>query len=251
MSPPRGQAPSDGKRIALVVGGSRGIGRAIALRLARSGFDLWVTYHGNREAAEQVAALVTEVGRECTLLRFDVASFEETREALQARAEERAPDVVVYNSGITRDKLVVWMSEDDWTQVLATNLTGFYNVTRAVLFSMLRARRGRIVAISSLAGQIGNAGQMNYAASKAGLIGAAKALALEVGKRNILVNVVSPGFVETDMTAGLDLANMAQLVPLQRVGTVEDVASVVQFLCCEEHMYIHGQVIAVNGGMST
>lgn len=251
MSRPRRQAPSDGKRIALVVGGSRGIGRAIALRLARSGFDLWLTYHGNHEAAEQVAALVTAEGRECTLLRFDVASFEETREALQARAEERAPDVVVYNSGVTRDKLVVWMSEEDWTRVLATNLTGFFNVTRAVLFSMLRARRGRIVAISSLAGQIGNAGQMNYAASKAGLIGAAKALALEVGKRNILVNVVSPGFVETDMTAGLDLAQMAKLVPVQRVGTVEDVASVVQFLCCEEHMYIHGQVIAVNGGMST
>jgi 3-oxoacyl-[acyl-carrier protein] reductase len=251
MARARRQTPSDGKRIALVVGGSRGIGRAIALRLARSGFDLWLTYHGNREAAEQVAALVVEAGRECTLLQFDVASFEATHEALQARAEERAPDVVVYNSGITRDKLVVWMSEDDWNRVLATNLTGFYNVTRAVLFSMIRARRGRIVAISSLAGQIGNAGQMNYAASKAGLIGAAKALALEVGKRNILVNVVSPGFVETDMTAGIDLQHMAQLVPLQRIGTVEDVAAVVNFLCCEEHMYIHGQVIGVNGGMAT
>jgi len=251
MSPPRRQAPSDGKRVALVVGGSRGIGRAIALRLARSGFDLWLTYHGSREAAEEVAALVAGMGRECTLLRFDVASFAETTGALQARAEERAPDVVVYNSGITRDKLVVWMSEDDWSQVIATNLTGFYNVTRAVLFSMLRARRGRIVAISSLAGQVGNAGQMNYAASKAGLIGAVKALALEVGKRNILVNAVSPGFIETDMTAGIDLAHMAQLVPLQRIGTVEDVASVVQFLCCEEHMYIHGQIIPVNGGMST
>jgi 3-oxoacyl-[acyl-carrier protein] reductase len=251
MAPARRQVPSDGKRIALVVGGSRGIGRAIALRLARSGFDLWLTYHGNREAAEQVAATAGESGRECTLLRFDVGSFEETREALQARAEERAPDVVVYNSGITRDKLVVWMTEEDWSSVLSTNLNGFYNVTRAVLFSMIRARRGRIVAISSLAGQIGNAGQMNYAASKAGLIGAAKALALEVGKRNILVNVVSPGFVETDMTAGIDLQHMAQLVPLQRIGTVEDVAAVVNFLCCEEHMYIHGQVIGVNGGMAT
>lgn len=251
MARARRRKQDDGKRVALVVGGSRGIGRAIALRLARSGFDLWLTYRGSQDAAESVASEATEMGRECVLLKFDVSSFEETRDALQARAEERAPDVVVYNSGITRDKLLIWMGEEDWSDVLSTNLDGFYNVTRAVLFSMIRARSGRIVAISSLAGQTGNAGQMNYAASKAGLIGAAKALALEVGKRNILVNVVAPGFVETDMTQEVDLEHMAALVPLQRVGTVDDVASVVNFLCTEENMYIHGQVIGVNGGMAT
>lgn len=251
MARARRRKKDDGKRIALVVGGSRGIGRAIARRLARSGFDLWLTYHGSHDAAAAVAAEVAELGRECTLVRFDVRSFDATREALAPLAEERAPDVVVYNSGITRDKLVIWMSEEDWSDVVSTNLDGFYNVTRAVLFSMIRARGGRIVAISSLAGQTGNAGQMNYAASKAGLIGAAKALALEVGKRNILVNVVAPGFVETDMTGEVDLDHMAALVPLQRIGTVDDIASVVNFLCAEENMYIHGQVIGVNGGMAT
>lgn len=251
MTRARRQEPSDGKRIALVVGGSRGIGRAIALRLARSGFDLWLSFRESREAAEQVAREVSDLGRNCELLRFDVRSFQETADALQSRAQERAPDAVVYNSGVTRDKLLVWMTEEDWRTVLSTNLDGFYNVTRAVVFPMIRARRGRIVAISSVAGQVGNAGQMNYAASKAGLIGAAKALALEVGKRNILVNVVAPGFIETDMTAGLDLEQMASMVPIQRIGTAEDVAAVVDFLCREEHMYIHGQVIGVNGGLAT
>lgn len=251
MARVRHRAPADGKKIALVVGGSRGIGRAIALRLARSGFDIWLTYYGSREKAEKVSEEITTLGRECALLRFDVSSFEATNEALQERSEERAPDVVIYNSGITRDKLLMGMKEEDWDDVVATNLKGFYNVTRSVIFSMVRARAGRIVAISSLAGQTGNAGQMNYAASKAGLIGAAKSLALEVGKRNILVNVVAPGFVETDMTEGVDLAHMAELVPIRRIGTVEDVASIVDYLSSEENMYIHGQVIAVNGGMAT
>lgn len=238
----------DGK-IALVVGGSRGIGRAIALRLAQSGFDIWLTYRGNHSAANQVKESIEGMGRCCETLSFDVSSYEETRAALEGRAEERPPDVVVYNAGITRDNLLIWMTKEEWDAVLSTNLDGFYNVTRSVLFSMLRVRRGRIVTIASASGQIGQPGQMNYSASKAGLIGASKALAREVGKRNIIVNVVAPGFIETDMTEDLPKDKILPLIPLQRIGKPDDVASVVDFMCSEENMYIHGQVIGVNGGL--
>jgi 3-oxoacyl-[acyl-carrier protein] reductase len=142
------------------------------------------------------------------------------------------------------------MAKEEWDSVLSTNLDGFYNVTRTVLFSMLAAKKGRIIVISSASGQIGQAGQVNYSASKAGLIGAAKALAREVGKKNILVNVVAPGFIETEMTAKFPREQILPLIPLNRLGSAEDVASVVNFLCTEEHMYIHGQVIGVNGGLA-
>lgn len=235
--------------IALVIGGSRGIGRSIALRLARSGFDIWLTYKQNTAAADVVRAEIEAMGRACELIAFDVSSFEETAAALQPRLDLTVPSVLVYNSGITRDNLMAMMKKDEWDAVLATNLGGFFNVTRPVIFSMLRARKGRVVIISSASGQTGQAGQVNYSASKAGLIGAAKALAREVGKRNILVNVVAPGFIETDMTAHIPKEQVTPLIPLGRVGTVEDVASVVEFLCTEKNMYIHGQVIAVNGGL--
>jgi 3-oxoacyl-[acyl-carrier protein] reductase len=236
-------------RTALIVGGSRGIGRAIAVRLARSGFDIWLTYRGNHAAAESAKEEIEGIGRSCQTLCFDVSSFEETREALEDRAEECPPDAVVFNAGIARDNLVMWMTKEEWDSVLSTNLDGFYNVIRAVLFSMLRARRGRIVTISSASGQTGQPGQVNYSASKSGLIGASKALAREVGKRNIIVNVVAPGMIETDMTEELPKDKVLPLIPLQRIGNTEDVASVVDFLCSEEHMYIHGQVIGVNGGL--
>ena len=236
-------------KVALVVGGSRGIGRAIALRLAQSGFDIWLTYRGNHAAAAEVRNDIEGMGRSCESLAFDVSSYEETRAALEKRSEERPPDVVVYNAGITRDNLLLWMSKEEWDSVLSTNLDGFFNVTRAVLFSMLRVKRGRIVAVSSASGQTGQPGQVNYSASKAGLIGASKALAREVGKRNILVNVVAPGLIETDMTEDLPKDKLLPLVPLQRVGNPDDVASVVNFLCSEEHMYVHGQVIGINGGL--
>jgi 3-oxoacyl-[acyl-carrier protein] reductase len=238
----------DGKR-ALIVGGSRGIGRAIALRLARSGFDIWLTYKGNHEAAKEVGKEIEGMGRSCEGLSFDVSNYEETKAALEKRAEERPPDAVVYSAGVARDNLVMWMTKEEWDAVLSTNLDGFYNVTRSVLFSMLRVRRGRIVTVSSASGQVGQPGQVNYSASKAGLIGASKALAREVGKRNIIVNVVAPGVIETDMTEGLPKDKILPLIPLQRLGSVDDVASVVNFLCTEEHMYIHGQVIGINGGM--
>jgi 3-oxoacyl-[acyl-carrier protein] reductase len=238
------------ENIALIVGGSRGIGRAIALRLARSGFSIWLTYKSNHDAAHKVKSEIEETGMTCELIPFDVSSYEETEAALSARLEEKTPHVLVYNAGITRDNLLLWMKKEEWDSVLATNLDGFFNVTRTVLFSMLKEKRGRVVVISSTAGQIGQAGQVNYSASKAGLIGAAKALAREVGKKNVYVNVVAPGFIETEMTEKLAKEQILTLIPVNRFGRPEDVASVVNFLCTEEDMYIHGQVIGVNGGIS-
>jgi 3-oxoacyl-[acyl-carrier protein] reductase len=219
------------------------------LRLARSGFDIWLTYRGNHTAAEGVKEEIEGMGRQCESVCFDVSDYQETKAALERRAEERPPDVVVYNAGVARDNLLMWMTKEEWDEVLSTNLDGFYNVSRTVLFSMLRVRRGRIVTVSSASGQTGQPGQVNYSASKAGLIGASKALAREVGKRNIIVNVVAPGVIETDMTQDLPKDKLLPLIPLQRLGSVDDVAAVVNFLCTEEHMYIHGQVIGINGGL--
>lgn len=237
-------------KIALVSGGSRGIGRAIALRLAHSGFDLWLNYRANTEAASAVKREIEKIGRGCELLQFDVADHDAAKAALSERADKQAPEVVVFNAGIAKDNLFVWMTPDEWDSVLSTNLDGFYNVIHPVIFPMLREKRGRIVVISSTSGQIGHAGQVNYSASKAGLIGAAKALAREVGRKNILVNVVAPGVTETEMAAHLPREQILPLIPMNRFGTVEDVAAVVHFLCTEPHMYIHGQIIGVNGGLA-
>jgi len=238
-------------KVALVVGGSRGIGRAIALRLAQSGFDIWLTYQNNTAAAEEVKTAIEGLGRVCDLLKFDVSDYAATKAALAEKADQRAPDAVVFNAGIARDNLMVWMTREEWDAVISTNLGGFYNVIHTVLFSMLREKRGRIVVISSTSGQVGQAGQVNYSASKAGLIGAVKALAREVGKKKIYVNVVAPGVTETEMVAHLPKEQILPLIPIGRFGRAEDVASVVNFLCAEEHMYIHGQVIGVNGGLAT
>ncbi len=238
------------KKTALVIGGSRGIGRAIALRLAQSGFNIWLTYKGNHEAARGVKSEIESLGSACDMIPFDVSSYEETDAALTERVEQVTPEVLVYNAGISRDNLLMWMTKEEWNAVLSTNLNGFFNVTRAVLFSMLKAKSGRIVVVSSASGQIGQAGQVNYSAAKAGLIGAAKALAREVGRKNVFVNVVAPGFIETEMTAKIPKEQVLPLIPLHRVGTADDVASVVNFLCTEEHIYIHGQVIGINGGLA-
>lgn len=237
-------------RTALVVGGSRGIGRCTALELAREGFDIWLTYRSNHEAAESAREEIQKLGQSCELFAFDVSDSEAVREALEDRAEADPPYAVVVSAGITRDNLMVWMTKEEWDSVVRTDLDGFFNVINAVLFPMLRERRGRIVAVASVSGQIGQAGQGNYSAAKAGVIGAAKSLAREVGERNIYVNVVSPGVIRTDMTAKLPEEEIKQLIPLDRFGEVEDVASVIRFLCAEEAMYIHGQVIGVNGGLA-
>lgn len=243
--------PNENAPIALVVGGSRGIGRATAIRLAKSGCDIWLTYRSNHEQAKSAQAEIEALGRKCELMAFDVADREATEAALRTRAEETAPSIVVFNAGVTRDNLLVFMTPTEWSDVIRTDLDGFYNVTSAVLFAMIRERKGRIVAVASVSGQVGQAGQVNYSAAKAGLIGACKALAREVGKRNILVNCVAPGLIETDMTAALPKDKILPMIPLNRFGTVDDVASVIEFLCCEKSMYIHGQVIGINGGLST
>lgn len=235
---------------ALIIGGSRGIGRAIALELAEHGFDIWLTYNRSPDAAEEVKAEVEQKGRSCELFGFDVSDYDATQAALAERCEKEPPAAVIYNAGITRDNLAMFMSRDEWADVLKTNLDGFFNVIKAVLFPMLAQKQGRIVAISSTSGQIGQAGQFNYSASKAGLIGAVKSLAREVGKKNILVNVVAPGVIDTEMTDHLPIGQILPLIPLNRTGAAQDVAATVRFLCSEDQSYIHGQVIGVNGGLA-
>jgi 3-oxoacyl-[acyl-carrier protein] reductase len=237
-------------KLALVIGGSRGIGRAIVLRLAREGFDIWLTCRSNIDAAHKVKEEVEKIGRGCEVFAFDIADFAAVKTALEKKTDERVPDVVVYNAGIAKDNLFVFMTKEEWDSVLHTNLDGFYHVMHTVIFPMLREKRGRIVIISSTSGEIGQAGQVNYSASKAGLIGAAKALAREVARKNILVNVVAPGVIDTEMTKDLPKEKILPMIPMQRFGTAEEVASIVAFLCAEEHMYIHGQVIGVNGGLA-
>lgn len=236
--------------LGLIIGGSRGIGKAIALKLAHSGFDLWLTYQSNHAAAQEVKSAVEALGRTCTLLAFDLKNREAVRAALAPLLQERCPDVLVYNAGIAKDNLLAFMKDEEWDAVLHTNLDGFFNVTKPVIFEMIRMKRGRVVVISSISGQIGQAGQVNYSASKAGLIGAVKALAREVGRKNIFVNVVAPGVIETEMTHALPKEQILPLIPIHRFGTPEEVASVVNFLCAEPCMYVHGQVIGVNGGMA-
>lgn len=237
------------KGYALVIGGSRGIGKACALKLAESGFDVAVTYRTNEGKAAEVEQEIVKIGKKCDLLRFDISDTNECARILNEHFGETAPDAAVLNAGVTRDNLMVWMKKEEWDHVMRTNLDGFYNVVRPLIFNMLRAKHGRIIVISSVSGEQGQAGQVNYSASKAGLIGAAKALAREVGKKGIIVNVVSPGLIETDMTEDLPKDRILPLIPMNRIGRPEDVASVVAFLAGEENMYIHGQVISVNGGL--
>ncbi len=238
-------------KYALVTGASRGIGRAVALDLAAHGFDIVMTYRERREAADGVAADIGALGRQVTVLQLDVAQPAAEKAVQEVVTSRGAPAVLVNNAGITHDTMFAMMGRAAWESVLATNLMGFYNVTRPVVRKMLQARAGRIVNISSLAGQRGNGGQVNYAASKAGLLGATKALALELAPRHITVNAVAPGLIETDMSAGLDAAKITAAIPMGRLGSVEDVAHLVTFLCSPQAAYITGQVIGVNGGLYT
>jgi 3-oxoacyl-[acyl-carrier protein] reductase len=237
---------------ALITGGSRGIGRAVALRLAAVGYDIWLNYRHNDDLAREVRSEIQDgTGRRCRLLRFDVSDPEQVAAALLPLIEESAPHVLVNNAGIVCDGAMVLMPFEDWRRVIATTLDGFFLVTKYVLQGMIPRRSGRIVNISSTSGQAGLPGQTNYAAAKAGLIGATKALALEVARRSILVNAVAPGFIETDMTREAPIERMLKMVPLSRMGTVEEVAGAVAFLVSDEAAYITGQVIACNGGLHT
>lgn len=236
----------------LVTGSSRGIGKAIALRAARDGFDVVVHCVQDRAGAEATAAEVAALGRSTQILQFDIADRDAARAALEAdMAANGAYYGVVCNAGLTRDNAFPNVSGRDWDLVLRSNLDGFYNVLHPVTMPMIRRRApGRIVALSSVSGLIGNRGQVNYSAAKAGIIGAAKALAVELAKRNITVNCVAPGLIDTEMLHGAHIEEALKMVPMRRMGTPDEVAAVVSFLLGEGGSYVTRQVISVNGGMA-
>jgi 3-oxoacyl-[acyl-carrier protein] reductase len=238
-------------KVAVITGASRGIGRQTALTLAGAGATVVLTSRG--DAAEAVAAEVTAAGGQALALAADVSDAEAVKRVIDTTNERFGRlDILVNNAGITRDQLLLRMKRDDWDAVVATNLTGTFLCTQAVLKTMLKQRSGRIISISSVVGQSGNPGQTNYAATKAGIIGFSKALAREVASRSITVNVVAPGLIDTDMTRDISSdaqANWASAIPLGRLGTPDDVAAAVCFLASDAAGYITGQVLAVNGGM--
>ncbi|TBR39807.1 MULTISPECIES: 3-oxoacyl-ACP reductase FabG [Dyella] len=236
----------------LVTGSSRGIGRAIALRLAHAGHDLVLHCRSRRDEAEAVEADIRALGREARILQFDISDRAAAAQALEADvAEHGAYYGVVCNAGLTRDGAFPALTSDDWDQVLRTNLDGFYNVLHPLIMPMIRRRAaGRIVCITSVSGLIGNRGQVNYSASKAGVIGAAKALAIELAKRKITVNCVAPGLIDTDMLSDdLPMEEILAMIPMQRMGSPDEVAAAVAFLVSPEAGYITRQVLAVNGGL--
>ena len=239
------------KRRVLITGGSRGIGRAIALRLGRDGFHVVINYREQEKAAEETRAAILDTGGSVSLLMFDVSDRSACMDTIEQELLANGSFYgVVCNAGVHADAPFPGMSEEGWDRVLRTNLDSFFNVLRPIVLPMVRARMGgRIVTISSTAGIVGNRGQVNYSASKAGLIGATRSLALELAKRKITVNSVAPGLISTDMTTDLPLEHIEKLIPMQRVGKPEEVSAVVGFLFSDEASYLTGQVISVNGGM--
>ena len=237
------------RKIALVTGGSRGIGAAVAKQLAADGFDIWLNYRSNHEAAGKVRAEIEQTGAQCTLLPFDVSDGKAVRDALEPLLQTQTPYALINNAGIRKDNLLIWMKPEEWSQVISTVLGGFYNVTQAVVGSMIHAKAGRIVNIASSAAHAPVPGQTNYSAAKAGIVGATRSLALELAKRNICVNAVSPGFIETEMLDGLPMDKILPLIPLRRLGKPQEVAALVSFLCSENAAYITGQAFQINGGV--
>ena len=241
-------------KYALVTGGSRGIGRAVSLRLAKAGYTVVINYQSNEQAAQETLQAIQSQGGQAELLRFDVSNPESVQSALeswQTAHSEDYIDVLVNNAGIRRDNLLVWMEPDDFEAVLRTNLFSFYHVTRPLLTPMIRHKHGRIINIASLSGITGLPGQCNYAAAKGGLIAATKSLAKEVAKKNVTVNAVAPGFIKTDMTDGLEEAELKKTVPMNRFGSAEEVAALVAFLASDDASYLTGECISINGGLYT
>ena len=241
------------KKCAIITGGSRGIGKAICLKLAsETNYHLLINYQSNKEAAQQTLQEVEALGATAELLPFDVTDKEQTQEVLtlwQEAHKEYLVEVIINNAGITRDGLFMWMSYEDWDKVLRTTLDGFYNVTHFFIQKMLRNRYGRIINIASVSGVKGTSGQANYSAAKGALVATTKALAQEVAKRNITVNAVAPGFIQTDMTASLNEEELTKMIPLGRFGKAEEVADLVAFLASNRAGYITGEVININGGI--
>lgn len=237
------------KKTVLVTGGSRGIGRACARELAKAGYDVIINYVGNVEAANQTVEELKALGSNSEAFRFDVTDIDAVNGEIAKIVEKYGKiDALVNNAGITRDGLFMRMNAENWNAVINTNLNSAYNVTNSVAKLMIKQRHGAIVNMSSIVGIYGNAGQANYAAAKAGLIGFTKALAKELGSRNIRVNAVAPGFIQTDMTKDLKLDGVEEHIPLRRLGQPEDIAKAVKFLI-EDATYVTGQVLAVDGGL--
>lgn len=241
-------------KVAIVTGASRGIGKAIALELARNGADVVINYSGNEEAAKNVAKEVEQLGRKALVIKANVAISSEVEEMFKETiAAFGKVDILVNNAGITRDNLMMRMKEEEWDAVINTNLKGVYNCMKAATRPMMRQKSGRIVNISSVVGILGNPGQVNYVAAKAGVIGITKTMAKELASKGITVNAVAPGFIETDMTDELSEGikeGLLKQIPLNKLGQPEDIAKVVSFLVSEDAQYMTGQTISVDGGMA-
>lgn len=238
------------ERVAIVTGGSKGIGRAISVELAKDGYHIIINYKSDDKAAAETLEMIKNNGADGETIKFDVSNFEETRNVINDVAGRlNNIEVLVNNAGITADGLFIMMPEDDWDSVINTSLKGFYNITKPVLEKMVPRKRGSIVSISSVSALIGHRGQANYSAAKAGLIGTSRAIASEVARLGIRVNVVAPGIIETGMIKDVPKDFIKGIIPMARAGHPEEVAKVVRFLCSEDASYITGQVISVNGGM--
>ena len=238
------------QKVALITGASKGIGQAICVELAKSGYRIVVNYKSDEKGAVNTLEMVRKEGSDGNIMQFDVSNFDETQRAVDDILKQNGSiDALVNNAGITADGLFIMMPRKDWNAVIDISLSGFYNVTKPVLEKMIRLKRGAIVSIASVAALLGNRGQANYSAAKAGLIGASRSVASEVARLGIRVNVVAPGLIQTDMIKDAPVENIKAIIPMARIGKPQEVARVVRFLCSEDASYVTGQVISVNGGM--
>lgn len=246
--PRRQDVLMENKKAALVTGGSRGIGRAISIRLAKEGYHVVINFRSNQEEAQETYDTITKAGGSAEMFPFDVTDRSAVTEAVADIIVRHTLSVLVLCAGIRHDELLVFMSDEQWDSVIDTNLSSFFSLTKPVVKHMMLNRDGRIIAISSTSGEAGLKGQVNYSAAKAGILGAVKALARECAKKNVLVNALTPGFISTEMLDGVDQKKLTKTIPMQRMGTPEDVAGVVAFLASKDAGYITGQVIGINGG---